>query len=328
MIKISNKLNSRARVGQPARGPAETLRSICASSQPTANRSTQQTDAILPSKVDELDLQETHHVVSRKELTSSYGNGQPPAMENLSLLLTSHIAKARNRKGQVPEGSMEPLATTIRFITLNCRTLSREPQQAALSILLRYLCVPFAALQETRMRDRPIISIENYTICCGDADEKKCAFVRLDHRGRKLWIVSAQTPMETAEDNNANAKMGLEQQTDVLGKWYYPAERTSENEHYPGPLIKHREETTRDEQAGFRPGRSTIDQVFIVRRLIEIWQRYSNPMHIAFLNFAAFDSLHRCRLLNALRADGIPGEFVRLLDDMNQRTTAAVRTPA
>ncbi|KAK6731057.1 hypothetical protein RB195_007491 [Necator americanus] len=35
-------------------------------------------------------------------------------------------------------------------------------------------------------------------------------------------------------------------------------------------LIKHREETTRDEQAGFRPGRSTIDQVFIVRRVIDI----------------------------------------------------------
>ncbi|KAK6740998.1 hypothetical protein RB195_009071 [Necator americanus] len=32
------------------------------------------------------------------------------------------------------------------------------------------------------------------------------------------------------------------------------------------------------------------------------------------------------RLLNALRADGVPGKFVRLLDDMNQRTTAAVRT--
>ncbi|KAK6729336.1 hypothetical protein RB195_006407 [Necator americanus] len=52
-------------------------------------------------------------------------------------------------------------------------------------------------------------------------------------------------------------------------------------------------------------------------------------MHIAFLNFAAaFDSPHRVRLLNALRADGVPGKFVRLLDDMNQRTTAAVRTPA
>ncbi|KAK6734264.1 hypothetical protein RB195_017815 [Necator americanus] len=35
-------------------------------------------------------------------------------------------------------------------------------------------------------------------------------------------------------------------------------------------LNKHSEETTRDEQAGFRLGRSTIDQVFIVRRVIEI----------------------------------------------------------
>ncbi|KAK6736835.1 hypothetical protein RB195_019495 [Necator americanus] len=33
-------------------------------------------------------------------------------------------------------------------------------------------------------------------------------------------------------------------------------------------------------------------------------------------------------LLNALCADGVPGNFVRLLDDVNQRTTAAVRTPA
>ncbi|KAK6728695.1 hypothetical protein RB195_006003 [Necator americanus] len=93
-------------------------------------------------------------------------------------------------------------------------------------------------------------------------------------------------------------------------------------------LIKHREETTRDEQAGFRPGRSTIDQVFIGKRVIEIWQRYSKPMQLAFLDFeAAFDSPHQGRLLNALRADGVPGKFVRLLDDMNQRTTVAIRTP-
>ncbi|KAK6764590.1 hypothetical protein RB195_024785 [Necator americanus] len=71
-------------------------------------------------------------------------------------------------------------------------------------------------------------------------------------------------------------------------------------------LIKHREETKRDELARFRPGRSMIDQVFIVRRVIEIWQR---------------------RLLNALCADGVPGKFVRLFDDLNQRTIAAVRTP-
>ncbi|KAK6761829.1 hypothetical protein RB195_022787 [Necator americanus] len=144
------------------------------------------------------------------------------------------------------------------------------------------LGVPFAVLQETRMGDRPVINIENYTIYCGDADENKAggcaiavrndynnlveefgstsptrALVHLrDRRGRKLWIVSAHAPTETAEDNSkdvfynelnsltskipsqqevvvgidANAKMGLEQQSDVLGKWYYPAEPTSDND--------------------------------------------------------------------------------------------------
>ncbi|KAK6763121.1 hypothetical protein RB195_023725 [Necator americanus] len=80
-----------------------------------------------------------------------------------------------------------------------------------------------------------------------------------------------------------------------------------------------------DEQAGFRPGRSTINQVFIARRVIEIWGRYSKPMQLAFLNFeVAFESFHRGRPLEALRADGVPGKFVRLLDDMNQQRTAAL----
>ncbi|KAK6737358.1 hypothetical protein RB195_019826 [Necator americanus] len=42
---------------------------------------------------------------------------------------------------------------------------------------------------------------------------------------------------------------------------------------------------------------------------------------------AAFDSPHRGRLRNALRADGVTGKLVCLLDDMHERTTAAVRTP-
>ncbi|KAK6763372.1 hypothetical protein RB195_023901 [Necator americanus] len=105
-----------------------------------------------------------------------------------------HIAKAHNLRGQLPEGSMESLTTTIRFVTLNCRTLLSELQQAALSRLLRYLCVPFAALQETRMRDWPVISIENYIIYCSDADENRvggCAMaVRNDYQDSDggIWL--------------------------------------------------------------------------------------------------------------------------------------------
>ncbi|KAK6730041.1 hypothetical protein RB195_006851 [Necator americanus] len=43
-------------------------------------------------------------------------------------------------------------------------------------------------------------------------------------------------------------------------------------------LIKHNKETTRDEQAGFRPGRSMIEHVFIARRMIEMCQRHSKPV--------------------------------------------------
>ncbi|KAK6763057.1 hypothetical protein RB195_023672 [Necator americanus] len=67
----------------------------------------------------------------------------------------------------------------------------------------------------------------------------------------------------------------------------------------------------------------------VATEMIETWQRYSKPMQLAFLDFeATFDSPHRGRLLNALRTDGVPGKFVRLFDDINQRKTAAVRTPA
>ncbi|KAK6763067.1 hypothetical protein RB195_023681 [Necator americanus] len=56
-------------------------------------------------------------------------------------------------------------------------------------------------------------------------------------------------------------------------------------------LIKHREETTRDEQAGFRSLRSTIDQVLIVRRVVEVWQQDSKPPHLASLDFESVSVL-------------------------------------
>ncbi|KAK6743473.1 hypothetical protein RB195_010625 [Necator americanus] len=104
-----------------------------------------------------------------------------------------YIVKAHNLKGQLNEGSMESLATTIHFVMQNCRTLSSVLEQTALSKLLRYFSVPFAALQEGRVRDWPVITIENYTTYCGDADMKKeggCATaVRNDYNNLGgIWL--------------------------------------------------------------------------------------------------------------------------------------------
>ncbi|KAK6730075.1 hypothetical protein RB195_006871 [Necator americanus] len=79
-------------------------------------------------------------------------------------------------------------------------------------------------------------------------------------------------------------------------------------------LIKHREETTRDKQAGFCPGRSTIDQVFTVRRMIEIWERYSKPLQLNFWTSKLPSILLTDAAWSSMKMNGI-----------KRRTIAAVR---
>ncbi|KAK6762267.1 hypothetical protein RB195_023109 [Necator americanus] len=84
-----------------------------------------------------------------------------------------HITEAHDMKGKLFKRRTESLATNNRLVKTTSRTLSSEPQQAVLARLLGYLCAPFAARQETHITESPIISIEDYTIYCSDADEKK-----------------------------------------------------------------------------------------------------------------------------------------------------------
>ncbi|KAK6761564.1 hypothetical protein RB195_022583 [Necator americanus] len=88
--------------------------------------------------------------------------------------------------------------------------------------------------------------------CLDFCDISVCPLLHCRKHRRKLWIVSAHGPTETAEDNSkdafydelnawmskipsqqvvivdVNAKMGLEQQSHVQRKWYYQAQRTSD----------------------------------------------------------------------------------------------------
>ncbi|KAK6761239.1 hypothetical protein RB195_022340 [Necator americanus] len=89
----------------------------------------------------------------------------------------------------------------------------------------------------------------------GKSLNQRCPDAALQDRRLKLWIVGARAPTETNEGNSkvafydllnalmpkmpnqevvivgidANAKIGLEQQSDVLGEWYNPAKCTSDN---------------------------------------------------------------------------------------------------
>ena len=57
----------------------------------------------------------------------------------------------------------------------------------------------------------------------------------------------------------------------------------------------------RCEQAGFRKGRGTTEQVFILRNIIEQSIEWQAPLYINFVHFTkAFDSLDRSRLWKIL----------------------------
>ena len=83
-----------------------------------------------------------------------------------------------------------------------------------------------------------------------------------------------------------------------------------------------------DEQAGFRPGRSCTDQIFILRNIIEQSQEWQLPLHINFIDFSkAFDSVHRDSLWKILEYYGIPPKLVRLIKMFYDDYRCAVRQP-
>ena len=67
----------------------------------------------------------------------------------------------------------------------------------------------------------------------------------------------------------------------------------------------------RKNQAGFRTGRSCIQQIHILRRLIEEATTQKTPLFIFFIDFKkAFDSIDREMMFAILRHYGIPEKIV------------------
>ena len=75
------------------------------------------------------------------------------------------------------------------------------------------------------------------------------------------------------------------------------------------------DEKIRREQAGFRKGRSCLDQIFALRTILEETNEFQTPIFINFIDFEkAFDSIHRPSMWNLLRHYAIPEKIVRLIE--------------
>ena len=81
----------------------------------------------------------------------------------------------------------------------------------------------------------------------------------------------------------------------------------------------------RAEQAGFKQGRSTTEQIFILRNIIEQSYEWQTPLVINFIDFEkAFDSLHQPSLWDIMKAYGIPAKIIRIIQLLYQESECAV----
>ena len=85
-------------------------------------------------------------------------------------------------------------------------------------------------------------------------------------------------------------------------------------------------EKLRKEQAGFRKGRGTTEQIFILRNIIEQSIEWNNGLYCIFVDYEkAFDSVNRAVLWNILRSYGIPEKFINLIKAFYANCEAAVQ---
>ena len=79
-------------------------------------------------------------------------------------------------------------------------------------------------------------------------------------------------------------------------------------------------------QAGFRANRSTIDQIFTLRQILEKTQEYNIDTHHMFVDFkAAYDSVIRQDLCEAMAELGIPEKLIRMVKLTLRNTECRVK---
>jgi hypothetical protein len=77
---------------------------------------------------------------------------------------------------------------------------------------------------------------------------------------------------------------------------------------------------------GFRPNRSTTDNIFIVRQIYEKCYEYNIDLDNIFINFSqALDTVHRDAIYNSLINHNVPDKLIKLIKLTMQRTRMKVK---
>ena len=81
----------------------------------------------------------------------------------------------------------------------------------------------------------------------------------------------------------------------------------------------------REEQAGFRKGRSCIDQIATLRIIIEQSIEWQSPLYATFVDFEkAYDSINRETIWSIMRHYGIPNKITNIIRNLYENFTCQV----
>ncbi|XP_072018595.1 uncharacterized protein [Amphiura filiformis] len=91
-------------------------------------------------------------------------------------------------------------------------------------------------------------------------------------------------------------------------------------------MKKQTEEILSESQAGFRPGRSTVDQLFTLRQITEKYTEIDKALYLCYIDYQkAFDTVWQDGLWAAMKHLGYPDKIVRLLQALYGTSKSAVR---
>lgn len=91
-------------------------------------------------------------------------------------------------------------------------------------------------------------------------------------------------------------------------------------------LVEYGEHAISDYQCGFRGGRSTMDNIFMVRQMFEKCAEFGTDLHCVFVDFRqAFDKINRLRMEVCLKHLGVPQKIIRLVMLTLEGSIAMVR---
>jgi sorting nexin-29 len=81
-----------------------------------------------------------------------------------------------------------------------------------------------------------------------------------------------------------------------------------------------------EEQAGFREGHSTTDQIFILHTMIQLYVKNNKRLYCAFIDYEkAFDTINRQKLFLKLLKYEINGKILGVIKDLYTKTKACVK---